>query len=124
MAEPTTPDAAASAPVPPAGREDRSAEPTPVMSMPAPRAPGNEAPPPAPSSSSSRVRSRLVRFGTRPSSGSPVLEPLLVAVRANQPRADVSLLERAYATAEEAHRGQTRKSGDPSPWRPSSRTSG
>ena len=113
MAEPTTPQRPA-----PAGderpRETTADEPrTPaVKAMPAPRAPGNEAPP-TPSPASSRVRSRLVRFGTRPSSGSPVLEPLLVAVRASQPRADVSLLERAYATAEEAHRGQTRKSGDP-----------
>ncbi len=80
------------------------------MAMPAPRAPGNEAPPtPAPP----RVRSRLVRFGSRPSSGSPVLEPLMVAVRANYPKADLGLLERAYATAEEAHRGQMRRSGDP-----------
>ena len=78
-------------------------------SMPAPRAPGNEPPEVTPT----RVRSRLVRFGTRPSTGSPVLEPLLAAVRANQPKADVGLLERAYATAEEAHLGQTRRSGDP-----------
>src|SRR5665648_838949 len=79
------------------------------QSMPAPRAPGNEPPAVTPT----RVRSRLVRFGTRPSTGSPVLEPLMAAVRANQPKADVGLLERAYATAEEAHRGQTRRSGDP-----------
>jgi guanosine-3',5'-bis(diphosphate) 3'-pyrophosphohydrolase len=78
--------------------------------MPAPVAPGNEAPPvPAPP----RVRSRLARFATRSPSGSPVLEPLMVAVRANHPKADLSLLERAYATAEDAHRGQTRRSGDP-----------
>ncbi|GEN78828.1 GTP pyrophosphokinase [Actinotalea fermentans] len=114
MAEPTTPDSPTSA-VPPERAPEAEAgggspgEPARVMAMPAPRAPGNEAPP----TPSSRVRSRLVRFGTRPSAASPVLEPLMVAVRANQPRADVSLLERAYATAEEAHRGQTRKSGDP-----------
>src|SRR5665647_3798786 len=65
------------------------------QSMPAPRAPGNEPPAVTPT----RVRSRLVRFGTRPSTGSPVLEPLMAAVRANQPKADVGLLERAYATA-------------------------
>jgi len=59
------------------------------------------------------VRSRLVRFGSRQSAASPVLEPLLAAVRANHPRADVSILERAYAVAERAHRGQTRRSGDP-----------
>ena len=66
------------------------------IAMPAPRAPGNELPPPP---APARVRSRLVRFGARPSSGSPVLEPLMVAVRANHPKADLSLLERAYAGA-------------------------
>ena len=80
----------------------------PPVAMPAPHAPGNEPPAPA-----NRVRSRLVRFGTRTATGSPVLEPLMVAVRANHPRADAGLLERAYATAEAAHRGQTRRSGDP-----------
>lgn len=62
----------------------------------------------------SRVRSRLARFGQgRTPSQSPVIEPLLQAVRTNHPKADLSLLERAYATAENAHRGQLRKSGDP-----------
>jgi GTP pyrophosphokinase len=42
-----------------------------------------------------------------------VIEPLLQAVRTNHPKADLTLLERAYATAERAHRGQLRKSGDP-----------
>lgn len=113
MAEPTTPDRPTPTPADtPRPKGGGTPQPPTVMAMPAPRAPGNEAPL-SPSPASSRVRSRLVRFGTRPSTASPVLEPLLVAVRASQPRADVSLLERAYATAEEAHRGQTRKSGDP-----------
>jgi len=38
---------------------------------------------------------------------------VLQAVRANHPRADLSLIERAYVTAERAHRGQKRRSGDP-----------
>src|SRR5690349_614339 len=60
------------------------------------------------------VRSRLVRFGTRTGGGgSPALEPLLQAVRTNHPRSDLSVVERAYGTAERAHRGQLRKSGDP-----------
>ncbi len=42
----------------------------------------------------------------------PALEPVLQAVRANHPKADIGLLERAYETAERAHRGQLRKSGD------------
>ncbi|WP_250447144.1 bifunctional (p)ppGpp synthetase/guanosine-3',5'-bis(diphosphate) 3'-pyrophosphohydrolase [Actinotalea sp. C106] len=76
-------------------------------------------PPPAPSSAveppvtGSRVRSRLARFGARSPAGSPALEPLMLAVRANHPKADLSVLERAYETAEKAHRGQVRKSGDP-----------
>ncbi|MDT0164799.1 RelA/SpoT family protein [Actinotalea sp. AC32] len=60
-----------------------------------------------------KVRSRLARLGTRGSSASPAVEPLLLAVRANHPKADLSVLERAYAVAEKAHRGQLRRSGDP-----------
>ena len=58
------------------------------------------------------VRSRFVRLGGR-TSGSPALEPLLQAVRTNHPKSDLSVVERAYETAERAHRGQLRKSGDP-----------
>jgi GTP pyrophosphokinase len=43
----------------------------------------------------------------------PVLEPMIAIVRANHPKADVAVLERAYLTAERLHRGQQRKSGDP-----------
>ncbi|PKY66669.1 bifunctional (p)ppGpp synthetase/guanosine-3',5'-bis(diphosphate) 3'-pyrophosphohydrolase [Schaalia turicensis] len=35
------------------------------------------------------------------------------ALRANHPKADVSVIERAYRTAELHHRGQVRKSGEP-----------
>ncbi|MHB1490821.1 MAG: RelA/SpoT family protein, partial [Cellulomonas sp.] len=66
-----------------------------------------------PQATTGRVRSRLVRFGARGTTGSPVLEPLLQVIRANQPKADLSVIERAYAVAEQAHRGQLRKSGDP-----------
>jgi GTP pyrophosphokinase len=86
----------------------------------APRAGASVAPgptgdrtPPEPPVSASKVRSRLVRFGTRGPSASPALEPVLVAVRVNHPRADLSVIERAYVTAERAHRGQLRRSGDP-----------
>src|SRR5699024_2206892 len=64
-------------------------------------------------STTGRVRSRFGRFGSKHAVGIPALEPLLRAVRANHPKADVSLIERAYTTAELAHRGQLRKSGDP-----------
>jgi len=42
-----------------------------------------------------------------------VLEPLLSTVRSAHPKADLSVIERAYAVAEKAHEGQLRKSGDP-----------
>src|SRR5690348_17119089 len=59
------------------------------------------------------MRARLARIGTSKQSGNPVLEPLFRAVRANHPKADLALLERAYVTAERYHEGQLRKSGDP-----------
>ncbi|ACQ80254.1 (p)ppGpp synthetase I, SpoT/RelA [Beutenbergia cavernae DSM 12333] len=61
----------------------------------------------------SRVRSRLVRLGSRGHATPPAIEPLLRIVRAHHPKADIGLLERAYAVAEKAHTGQLRKSGDP-----------
>src|SRR6476469_357441 len=59
------------------------------------------------------MRARLARVGTRPPSSNPVLEPLFRAVRANHPKADLALLERAYHVADKWHTGQMRKSGDP-----------
>ncbi|MHB1063283.1 MAG: RelA/SpoT family protein [Georgenia sp.] len=61
----------------------------------------------------SRVRSRLVWLGSRGHTSPPAIEPLLRAVRASHPKADTHLIVRAYEVAEEAHRGQQRKSGDP-----------
>jgi len=66
-------------------------------------------PPPA----GARVRAGPVWFGARSKMTTPEIEPLVRALRANHPKADVSLIERAYATAEKAHRGQMRKSGEP-----------
>ncbi|MCW2837965.1 MAG: pyrophosphokinae, partial [Marmoricola sp.] len=59
------------------------------------------------------VRARLARIGTSRQVGNPVLEPLFRTVRANHPKADLALIERAYDIAEKYHRGQMRKSGDP-----------
>ncbi|HET7388928.1 MAG TPA: bifunctional (p)ppGpp synthetase/guanosine-3',5'-bis(diphosphate) 3'-pyrophosphohydrolase [Nocardioidaceae bacterium] len=60
------------------------------------------------------MRARLARMATRSQSGeNPVLEPLFRAVRANHPKADLALLQRAYLTAERLHAAQSRKSGDP-----------
>lgn len=61
----------------------------------------------------SRVRSRLAWFGSRGHSTPPAIEPLLRALRANHPKADTSLIVRAYEVAEKAHAGQRRKSGEP-----------
>ena len=69
-------------------------------------------PVPTGASSASRARARLARFGSRGGPSNPVLEPLLQTVRATHPKADLTVIERAYVVAEEAHRGQKRKSGD------------
>ncbi|MBK9475856.1 MAG: bifunctional (p)ppGpp synthetase/guanosine-3',5'-bis(diphosphate) 3'-pyrophosphohydrolase [Tetrasphaera sp.] len=75
---------------------------------------------PAPTSASSsggvssRARAALALIGGGRSSGTPaVLEPLLQIVRTTHPKADTSLIVRAYEAAERAHAGQVRKSGDP-----------
>ncbi len=61
-----------------------------------------------------RVLSRIARFGAgRGPTTSPLLEPLLRTVRATHPKADLSVLERAFEAAARAHAGQKRKSGDP-----------
>ncbi|WP_299274409.1 HD domain-containing protein, partial [uncultured Georgenia sp.] len=59
-----------------------------------------------------RVRSRFGLRGSR-AAVSPAIEPVLHALRSNHPRADTTLIERAFTVAERAHRGQMRKSGDP-----------
>ncbi len=64
------------------------------------------------SATTARMRARLARFGAR-QHVNPTLEPLLRTVRATHPKADVSIIEKAYETAESAHSGQIRKSGDP-----------
>jgi len=74
-------------------------------------APDETGPEPLPPGSG--IRRRLARLGTRPPTSPAAIEPLLKAVRANHPRADTAVLERAYVVAEKAHRGQRRKSGDP-----------
>ncbi|HET8664019.1 MAG TPA: bifunctional (p)ppGpp synthetase/guanosine-3',5'-bis(diphosphate) 3'-pyrophosphohydrolase [Nocardioides sp.] len=51
--------------------------------------------------------------GGRNQAERPELEPLFRSIRANHPKADLALIERAYRTAEHFHRNQVRKSGDP-----------
>ncbi len=68
--------------------------------------------PTEPGNQTSGIRQRLIRFGARPGA-SPEIESLLRALRENHPKDDIGLVERAYVTAEKAHRGQFRRSGDP-----------
>ena len=62
---------------------------------------------------SRRVRARLARIGAARGGTPPVLEPILTAVRKHHPKAETRLVQRAYEIAEQAHRGQLRRSGDP-----------
>ena len=47
------------------------------------------------------------------SSAPGAVEHLLKTVKANHPRSDVQVIERAYAVAERCHEGQNRRSGEP-----------
>jgi guanosine-3',5'-bis(diphosphate) 3'-pyrophosphohydrolase len=66
-------------------------------------------------SATRRVRARLARRITaqRAATVKQVLEPLAAVHRDLHPNADLGLLQRAYDVAEEKHREQRRKSGDP-----------
>src|SRR3954469_23664354 len=65
-------------------------------------------------SASRRVRARLARRMTaQRSTINPVLEPLVAVHREHYPKANLTLLQRAYEVAEERHAGQLRQSGDP-----------
>ena len=68
--------------------------------------------PPPGVSSRARARAALALVGRNRTPGNPVLEPLLQVVRGTHPKADVAVIERAYAVAERAHEGQKRRSGD------------
>ena len=74
-------------------------------------------PDPAPlkaASASRRVRARLARRMTAGrSTTNPVLEPLIAVHREIYPKADLSLLQRAYEVADAKHADQLRRSGDP-----------
>ncbi|KAA2261918.1 bifunctional (p)ppGpp synthetase/guanosine-3',5'-bis(diphosphate) 3'-pyrophosphohydrolase [Solihabitans fulvus] len=76
------------------------------------------APQPVPArqpSATRRVRARLARRITaqRAAPVKQVLEPLAAVHRELHPKADLALLQSAYDVAEEKHRAQRRKSGDP-----------
>ncbi len=58
------------------------------------------------------MRRMLAMLGSQRPSGSAALDPLFAAMRQHHQKVDTALIERAYATAEHHHSGQTRKSGD------------
>ncbi len=61
----------------------------------------------------SRVRDRIAaRFGGSRPVANPALVPLVEMVRREYPKADTSIVERAYAVAERLHAGQQRRNGD------------
>lgn len=70
---------------------------------------------PRPPSATRRVRARIARRITaqRPAAVKQVLEPLAAVHLALHPKGDLALLQRSYDLAEEKHRGQRRRSGDP-----------
>ncbi|MGI8647333.1 MAG: GTP pyrophosphokinase [Acidimicrobiales bacterium] len=60
-----------------------------------------------------RMRAALARLGSSNGALSVALEPLASTHRNAHPRANIRLLQQAYEVAEQFHRGQIRKSGDP-----------
>jgi GTP diphosphokinase / guanosine-3',5'-bis(diphosphate) 3'-diphosphatase len=59
------------------------------------------------------VRSRLPRLFTKQNSYGQELQAVIRSLRANHPKGDVALVERAFAAAQQAHSSQLRKSGEP-----------
>ncbi|MGO1538217.1 MAG: RelA/SpoT family protein [Leucobacter sp.] len=63
-------------------------------------------------SGSTSLRRLVPRIFSRASAPGAV-EQLVRTVRSNHPKADLSVIQRAYTAAERAHRGQKRRSGEP-----------
>ena len=66
----------------------------------------------ADTTTSTSLRRLVPRIFSR-SSNAGAVDSLIKTVRQQHPKADLSVIERAYVRAEEAHRGQTRRSGEP-----------
>ena len=60
----------------------------------------------------SSLRTILPRLFSR-AQPTGAVDQLIRTVKAHHPKADLALIERAYQAADRAHRGQTRKSGEP-----------
>jgi guanosine-3',5'-bis(diphosphate) 3'-pyrophosphohydrolase len=74
------------------------------------KAPLSTTPPSAPTAPSRRALIPRIFSRAQPSGA---VDLLIKTVRLHHPKADTALIERAYATAERAHSGQKRKSGEP-----------
>ncbi len=61
----------------------------------------------------SSLRSRLPRMFAKPGAYNSELQTVIRAVKANHPKSDTSVIERAFSAAEKAHSTQFRKSGEP-----------
>lgn len=66
-----------------------------------------------PTGSIATLRNRLPRLFTRSGPYSAELNEILRISKLNHPKADLTIIERAFVVAEEAHREQKRKSGEP-----------
>ena len=85
-----------------------------VSSGPEPSAPATARQADDPSPSTWKPRSRRSFFSPRSGiSGDPLVVPLLQTMAAVSPKENLDLVRRAFTVAERAHRGQTRRSGDP-----------
>ena len=62
---------------------------------------------------SSSIRSRLPRIFSKQPSYTQELQQVIKSLKANHPKADVGLVEKAFVAAEKAHSEQLRKSGEP-----------
>ena len=81
--------------------------------VPRPAAVTTSKPPARPPSDGRGVKGVLKKVrAPRPDSMAP-FDQLLKTVKSRRPKADLKLIEKAYAIADRAHTGQVRKSGDP-----------
>jgi guanosine-3',5'-bis(diphosphate) 3'-pyrophosphohydrolase len=63
--------------------------------------------------SSSSLRRKLPRIFSKPGAYKAELQQILRIVRANHPKVDTSVIEKAFVAAEKAHSTQVRRSGEP-----------
>ncbi|MFM1992941.1 MAG: hypothetical protein RL600_769, partial [Actinomycetota bacterium] len=66
-----------------------------------------------PTGSISVLRNRLPKLFSKSGPYAAELGDILRLAKQNHPKADLSVIERAFVVAEEAHRPQQRKSGEP-----------